>query len=78
MIGTPEYMSPEQAEMSSADIDTRTDIYSLGVILYELLVGSLPFERAELRKAGMLEIQRKIREEEPGQPAAPVTVPIFA
>ena len=65
MIGTPEYMSPEQAEMSSADIDTRTDVYSLGVILYELLVGALPFESAELRKAGMREFQRKIREDDP-------------
>jgi serine/threonine protein kinase len=65
LIGTPEYMSPEQAEMSGLDVDTRTDIYSLGVMLYELLVGSLPFDSKKLRSAGFSEIQRIIREEEP-------------
>ncbi|MFC2167279.1 tetratricopeptide repeat protein [Acidobacteriota bacterium] len=65
LIGTPEYMSPEQAEMSGLDVDTRTDIYSLGVILYELLVGVLPFEPDILRKAGFGEIQRIIREIDP-------------
>jgi len=65
IIGTPEYMSPEQAEMSGLDIDTRTDIYSLGVMLYELLVGVLPFDPATLRAGGITEIQRIIREKEP-------------
>jgi serine/threonine protein kinase/tetratricopeptide (TPR) repeat protein len=65
LIGTPEYMSPEQAEMSGLDIDTRTDIYSLGVLLYELLVGALPFDSDTLRAAGLGEIQRIIRETDP-------------
>ena len=65
LIGTPEYMSPEQAEMSGLDVDTRTDIYSLGVMLYELLVGVLPFDSKTLREASYGEIQRIIREEEP-------------
>jgi WD40 repeat protein len=69
IIGTPEYMSPEQAEMGSLDIDTRTDIYSLGVLLYELLVGELPFSSGELRKAGYAEIQRIIREKDPPRPS---------
>lgn len=64
-IGTPEYMSPEQAEMSGLDVDTRTDIYSLGVILYELLVGVLPFESQDLRSAGLNKIQNIIRDTDP-------------
>jgi non-specific serine/threonine protein kinase/serine/threonine-protein kinase len=73
MIGTPEYMSPEQAEMGGLDIDTRTDVYALGVILYELLTGALPFDRKELRQAGLAEIQRTIREKEPPRPSTRVT-----
>ncbi len=69
LIGTPEYMSPEQAEMTGQDIDTRTDVYSLGVILYELLVGSLPFESKELRAAGIDAIRAKIREADPPLPS---------
>jgi non-specific serine/threonine protein kinase/serine/threonine-protein kinase len=69
MMGTPEFMSPEQADQSEQNIDTRTDVYSLGVILYQLLVGVLPFEAKALRAAGMEAILRVIREEEPAKPS---------
>ena len=69
MIGTPLYMSPEQAEMSSVDVDTRSDIYSLGVLLYELLTGSTPFDRKQLSEAALDEVRRIIREQEPLKPS---------
>src|SRR5213078_4001878 len=68
-IGTPAYMSPERAEMSGLDIDTRTDIYSLGVLLYELLTGRTPFDGKQLIASGIDAMRRMIREQEPVKPS---------
>jgi WD40 repeat protein/tRNA A-37 threonylcarbamoyl transferase component Bud32 len=68
-IGTPAYMSPEQAEMSGLDVDTRSDIYSLGVLLYELLTGQTPLDSDQLLRSGLDELRRKIREDEPKRPS---------
>ena len=73
LIGTPEYMSPEQAEMTELDIDTRTDVYALGVVFYELLTGALPFDGKALRDKGVEEIRRTIREVDPPRPSTRVT-----
>src|SRR5262249_17851625 len=68
-IGTPAYVSPEQADLTSLDIDTRSDIYALGVLLYELLTGKTPFDGKELLASGLDEMRRTIREKEPLRPS---------
>src|SRR5262245_20879855 len=72
-VGTLEYMSPEQAEMTPVDVDTRSDVYSLGLLLYELLVGSLPFDRDSMREASFDEVRRTIREVDAPRPSTQVT-----
>ncbi len=73
VIGTPLYMSPEQAQLNNLDVDTRSDVYSLGVLLYELLTGTTPIEKARFREAAWDEVRRIIREEEPPRPSTRIS-----
>jgi serine/threonine protein kinase/Tfp pilus assembly protein PilF len=78
LIGTPAYMSPEQAALTTVEVDTRTDIYSLGVLLYELLTGKTPFDTHELLKAGFDEVRRVIRDQDPVRPSSRLTTMLTA
>ncbi|HJZ55692.1 MAG TPA: protein kinase, partial [Gemmataceae bacterium] len=73
VVGTPEYMSPEQAELNNRDVDTRSDVYSLGVLLYELLTGTTPLDRNRVKETALLEVLRLVREEEPPKPSTRVS-----
>lgn len=72
LVGTPDYMSPEQASLDGGSVDTRSDIYSVGVLMYEVLVGALPFDRSELQKAGLEAVLKRIREVDPPRPSTRV------
>ena len=75
VVGTPEYMAPEQAEFNQLDIDTRADVYTLGILLYELITGSPPIDGERVKKAALLEVLRAVREEEPPKPSTRLSSP---